>query len=185
MKVKKLNVKGLIIIGVCITIALVIAVISLSFQKNKTNVSEIQKNAILEADNIEVTSEDLQEYRKNIGDSMDIKKSILLIFNTYEECQSFINNYGDADNPLSVGVGIAPQMDDDYYNVVGNSIFETIFDGLQDGEYKKEPIEFGGAFCYFKRLENYSVTDNDEDLKEFIKQEKSMERGGEINEENN
>ena len=143
------------------------------------------ENNLSEKESISVTAEDLQEYRKNIGNSMDIKKSIVLIFNTQEECQDFINEHGDADNPLSAGVGIAPQMEDGYYNVVGNSIFETVFDNLQDGEYAKEPIEFGGAFCYFKRLENYSVTHNDEDLKEFIKQEKSMEKGGEINEENN
>jgi hypothetical protein len=144
-----------------------------------------EENDFSEKEIISVTAEDLQEYRNNIGNSMDIKKSILLIFNTQEECQNFINEHGDADNPLSAGVGIAPQMEDGYYNVVGNSVFETIFDSLQDGEYAKETIEFGGAFCYFKRLENYSVTNNDEDLTEFIRQEKSMERGGEINEENN
>ena len=138
-----------------------------------------------EVESISVTAEDLQEYRQNIGNSMDIKKSILLIFNTREECQNFISEHGDADDPLSAGAGIAPQMEDGYYNVVGNTIFETVFDGLQNGEYAKEPIEFGGVFCYFKRLENYSVVNNDEDLTEFIRQEKSMERGGEINEENN
>ena len=138
-----------------------------------------------EVESISVTAEDLQEYRQNIGNSMDVKKSILLIFNTQEECQNFINEHGNAENPLSAEAGIAPQMEDGYYNVVGNTIFETIFDSLQDGEYAKEPIEFGGAFCYFKRLDNYSVVNNDEDLTEFIRQEKNMERGGEINEENN
>ena len=147
--------------------------------------SKSEENNLSEAESISVTAEDLQEYRQNIGNSMDVKKSILLIFNTQEECQNFINEHGDVDDPLSAGAGIAPQMEDGYYNVVGNTIFETIFDGLQDGEYTKEPIEFGGAFCYFKRLENYSVTNNYEDLTEFIRQEKSMERGGEINEENN
>jgi hypothetical protein len=116
---------------------------------------------------------------------MDVKKSIVLIFNTQEECQNFISKHGNDENPLSAGLGIAPQMQDGYYNVVGNSIFETIFDSLEDGEYAKEPIEFGGAFCYFKRLENYSVVNNDEDLTEFIKQEKSMERGDEFDEDDN
>lgn len=147
--------------------------------------SKSEENNPPEKESISVTAEDLQEYRKNIGSSMDIKKSILLIFNTYEECQNFIGEHGDDDNPLSVGVGIAPQMEDGYYNVVGNSIFESVFDSLKDGEYAKEPIEFGGAFCYFKRLENYSVVNDDKDLTEFIRQEKNMERGGEINEENN
>lgn len=164
------------ILAAVIVIALLFAV--MYFSKPDT------KN-LPQKEDISVTAEDLQEYRKNIGNSMDIKKSILLIFNTYEECQNFIGEHGDADNPLSAGIGIAPQMEDGYYNVVGNSIFESVFDNLQDGEYAKEPIDFGGAYCYFKRLENYSVTNNDEDLKEFIKQEKSMEKGGEINEENN
>lgn len=136
-------------------------------------------------ESISVTTEDLQEYRQNIGSNMDVKKSIVLIFNTHEECQKFIGEHGNNENPFSAGLGIAPQMEDGYYNVVGNSIFEAIFDSLHDGEFAKEPIEFGGAFCYFKRLENYSVVNNDEDLTEFIKQEKSMERGGEFNEENN
>ena len=166
-------------------IAILAAVIVIALLFAVMYYSKTEENNLPEKESISVTAEDLQEYRKNIGNSMDIKKSILLIFNTYEECQDFINEHGDADNPLSAGIGIAPQMEDGYYNVVGNTIFEAVFDSLQDGEYAKEPIDFGGAFCYFKRLENYSVTNDDEDLKEFIKQEKSMEKGGEINEENN
>lgn len=165
-------------------IAILAAVIVIALIFTVMYFSKTEENNLSEKE-ISVTAEDLQEYRQNIGNSMDIKKSILLIFNTQEECQNFINEHGNADDPLSAGAGIAPQMEDGYYNVVGNTIFETVFDGLQDGEYAKEPIEFGGAFCYFKRLENYSVTNNDEDLTEFIKQEKSMEKGGEINEENN
>lgn len=163
------------ILAAVIVIALIFTVMYFS-KTEESNLSEKE---------ISVTAEDLQEYRQNIGNSMDIKRSILLIFNTQEECQGFINEHGNAENPLSAGVGIAPQMEDGYYNVVGNTIFETIFDSLKDGEYAKEPIEFGRAFCYFKRLENYSIVNSDEDLKEFIRQEKSMEKGGEINEENN
>ena len=179
MNLTKLTKKQRLIIAILAT-EIVIALLFTVIWFNK-----LEENNLTEAESISITDEDLQEYRKNIGNSMDIKKSILLIFNTHEECQDFINEHGNADNPLSAGIGIVPQMEDGYYNVVGNSIFEAAFDNLQDGEYSKEPIEFGGAFCYFKRLENYSVVNNDEDLKEFIKQEKSMERGGEINEENN
>lgn len=166
-------------------IAIMAAVIVIALFFAVMYFSKSEENKTSEKENVSVTAEDLQEYRQNIGSNMDIKKSILLIFNTYEECQDFISEHGNAENPLSAGIGIAPQMEDGYYNVVGNSVFETIFDSLQDGQYVKEPIEFGGAFCYFKRLENYSVVNNDEDLKEFIKQEKSMEKGGEINEKNN
>jgi len=166
-------------------IAILAAVIVIALIFTVMYFSNSKGNNLAEKESISVTAEDLEEYRQNIGNSMDIKKSILLIFNTQDECQNFINEHGNDDDPLSAGVGIAPQMEDGYYNVVGNTIFETVFDGLQDGEYAKEPIEFGGAFCYFKRLDNYSVVNSDEDLTEFIRQEKNMERGGEINEENN
>lgn len=167
-----LTVAVLIVVGVCI----------LFFNKpNKNNIVDSLPND----EAISITDDDLQQYRQNIGDSMDIKKSILIIFNTQEECRAFINEHGSDTDPLSAGVGIIPQMKDGYYNVVGNTVFETIFDNLQDGEYTKKPINFGGAFCFFKRLENYSVTDNDKDLREFIKKEKSMKKGGEINEKNN
>lgn len=136
-------------------------------------------------DTISITDEDLRQYRQNIGDSMDIKKSILIIFNTQEECQTFIDKHGGEADPLASGEGITPLMENGYFNCVGNSVFEPLFDNMQDNEYVKEPVNYGGAYCYFKRLENYSVADSDEDLKEFIKMAKSMEKGGEIDEKNN
>ncbi len=177
MKKIKLTRKHIMFFAV---IAVIIAIMSILFF-SKFNADNPSSNEV-----ISITDKELQQYRQNIGDNMDIKKTILIIFNTSEECQAFIDEHGNNNDPISVaGVGITPQMQEGYYNVVGNSMFETVFDSLQDGEYVKEPIEFGGAFCYFKRLENYSVVNSDEDLKEFIMQEKSMERGGEIDEENN
>ncbi len=132
-----------------------------------------------------ITEEDLQQYRKNIGDSMDVKKSILIIFNTQEECQSFIESHGDDTDPLAAGEGITPLMEDGYFNCVGNVVFEPLFDTMLDGAHLKEPVLYGGAYCYFKRLQNYSVVNSDEDLKEFIRKEKTMEKGGELNEKAN
>jgi hypothetical protein len=134
---------------------------------------------------IEITAEEMQAYRENIGNGMDVKKSLLVIFNSAEECQTFIDGHGAADNILSLGKGIIPEMQGEdgvqYFNCVGNAVFEPLFDAMRDMEYLKHPVEFGGAYCYFKRLERKSITDNDNDLKEFIRREKEIQkRGGEI-----
>lgn len=168
---KKINLKkiGIVAGGIALAAIVLIAVIHTGRTGSMT-------------DEAAVTEEELVQYRQNIGNSMDVKKSILIFFNTQEECQSFIDEHGGDTDPLSAGMGITPQMKDGYFNVVGNAVFEPLFDNMQDGECAKEPIGFGGAFCYFKRLENYSVTNKDEDLREFIKQEKTMKKGGEIDE---
>ena len=127
----------------------------------------------------------------NIYEQMQNTKSFIISFTSspgvLQELRcflKFIDENGTDDNILSLGKGIIPQMvegdDEKYYNVVGNSVFEPIFDEMKDGEYKMVPTEFGGAWCYFKRLSKYSVVNNDEDLKNFIMQEKSMQKGGEI-----
>lgn len=172
---------ALVLVPVLALVVVIIAAIGL--RTKPTDNPTIQKT---ETDKIEVTAEDLEEYRRNIGNSMDVKKSALIIFNSAEECQAFINDYGNNENVLTLVKGILPQMQEkdgkQYFNVVGNAVFEPLFDSLQDGEYMKKPVGYGGAYCYFKRLENYSITENDEDLKEFIKREKTMEKGGEVNE---
>ena len=144
----------------------------------------VNQSAPKAKNDIQVTAQDLTEYRKNIGNSMDVKKGILIIFNTKDECQRFIDEHGEDKNVLSLGKGITPQMQGEngerYYNVIGNTVFEPLFDAMQDGQYQKAPVEFGGTYCYFKRLNKYSVTEKDEDLKEFIKKDKSMQKGGEI-----
>lgn len=142
---------------------------------------EIVSTVNTENADIEITAEELQAYRENIGNGMDVKKSILIIFNTFDECQSFINEHGSNNNILSLGKGIIPEMQGDgekYFNVVGNSVFESLFENMSDGEYLKEPTEFGGAYCYFKRLKKTSITDNDEAFTEFIKHDKAMRQKG-------
>jgi hypothetical protein len=73
---------------------------------------------------------------------MDVKKSILIVFNSQEECQKFIDEYGNEENPLSLGKGIIPQTQgengEQYYNVAGNAVFEQLFDNMKDGEYLKK-----------------------------------------------
>lgn len=172
---KRVKIMGLLLLASVLAGALLCAVM---FSRNPENPP--QDNA-----DITVTAQDLQQYRQNIGDSMDVKKSILIIFNTPEECQSFLEGHGGDADPLAAGKGMTPLMEDGYFNCVGNAVFEPLFDTMQDGEYRKEPVPFGGAYCYFKRLENYSVADSDEDLTEFIRKEKTMEKGGELDEKAN
>jgi len=167
----------IIVVSVCvIALAIIIGIIAL----NQKPIGEISKKS---NKNIEVTADELQEYKNKLGNDLDVKKAIMIIFNTKEECQAFIKENGSNDNVLTLGRGILPQMQEQngekFYNVVGNGVFEPIFDTLQDGEHLKEPIEFGGMYCYFKKLKAYKITENDEDLKAFIRNEKSMQKVGE------
>lgn len=176
----KLNAKNskiicIIALGITIAIIILIAALKIPYAGNKLMNSEADAT---------VSAEELEQYRKNIGDSMDIKKSILIIFNDSNECQSFISEHGSDENVLALGYGIIPQMQggngEQYFNCVGNAVFEPLFDAMKDGEFSEYPVEFGGAFCYFKRLQKYSVTDNDNDLKAFIQNERANQKGGEI-----
>ena len=175
-KLSTKNSKILGIVAYCIVLAVIILLVI--FQVQRVDVSNFSNT------DTNVTDEELAEYRKNIGNSMDVKKSVLIIFNTVEECKTFIEEYGPKEDLLSLGKGIVPQLQgengEQYYNVVGNTTFEQLFDSMKDGEYLKTPVEFGGAYCYFKRLENYSILNNDKDLKAFIASEKSIEKGGKI-----
>lgn len=129
--------------------------------------------------NIEVTENEMKDYKQKIGSDMDIKRSIIILFHSREIAQEFITNDGDKD-VLSLGKGITPQLEEKdgvkFYNVVGNGIIEPIFDGLKDGEYYKEPIEFGGMWAYFKRIDTYSPISNEKDLKAFIQNEKALQK---------
>lgn len=121
---------------------------------------------------------EIKEYREMIGTSMDIKKAELVMFNTKEECADFIKKHGGAKAPSQLGMGIIPMMEESetgaYYNVVGNTILEQIYDSLKDGEYTKEPFEMSGMFCYLKRIGNYSPL-TDEYISELIKKERKEE----------
>ena len=150
---KRLKITVLILLAVILTGAVICAVI---FGRNAE--THPQDNS-----NITVTEVDLQQYRQNIGDSMDVKKSILIIFNTQEECENFIETHGGEADPLAAGEGITPLLEDGYFNCVGNAVFEPLFDTIQDGAHLKDPVLYGGAYCYFKRRENYSVVNSDDD----------------------
>lgn len=179
--------KKTILIGISIiTLAIVFTIAlysigGISLNKSPSNAPEIVSTIDPDLD-IEVTADELQTYRNNIGHNMDIKKSVIVIFNERSECQSFIDEYGDKDNILNLGIGIIPEMEgengEQYFNCVGNTVFESMFDSMQDNEYLLEPVEFGGAFCYFKRIEVVSIVDDDESLKEFIRREKTLNKGG-------
>lgn len=113
-----------------------------------------------------VSKEEIEEYRSLISDSMDIKKSILVLFETKEEAEDFIKNHGSDEHPENTGLGATPYMPDGYYNLVGKTILEAAFDTMSDGEYSKEAIEYDGMFCYLKRLGIKKLSD--EEIKDMI-----------------
>ena len=131
-------------------------------------------------ENITVTDKEISDYRDMIGNTMDTKKAVLILFNTADECQSFIDENGSKDKPETLNLGVLPLMETDndgqkYYNVVGNDMLETAFDSLKDGEYTKAPVEFAGVYCYLKRIGIDSPMQSSEEIKELIKSEKAHE----------
>lgn len=158
---KKISKKGLIIAAACVTAATA-ALVTLGI-KDKDNVRY-------------VTEDDLSEYKKNIGNDLDIKKAIVIFFDTKMEADEFIRNHGGDDEPQNAGIGAVPYMGDGYYNVVGKPVIEEAFDKLSDGEYTKEAIEYSGIWCYIKRLGVQKPTD--EEIKDLIEQERTAKKGG-------
>jgi len=129
---------------------------------------------------ISVTKEEIENYRKMLGTSMDVKKSLFVLFNTFDECKAFIEKAGSVKKLSDITNGTLPMMDKDengieYFNVVGNEALETVFDSLKDSEYTKEPFEFSGMYCYMKRLKVDSPVSSDEKIIELIKSEKAQE----------
>lgn len=121
---------------------------------------------------VEVTEEEMSQYREMIGDSMDIKKAVLILFNDEAECKAFIEEHGNDKEPHMAGKGTVPLMENGYYNIVGKPVIEEAFDKLKDGEYSKEPVLYSGMYCYLKRIGIESLIDDDKNLKEFIINEK-------------
>ena len=166
-KIKSIGIKKLVLIFGVVLLLILLIVLFCTFSGNKKG--DLAEEKISE---IEVTESELEEYRTRIGTDMDIKKAYLILFDTELECQNFIDNYGAEVDPTSVKAGIVPLMENGYYNIVGKQILETAFDGLADGEYTKEPILYSDMYCYLKRIEIYSPIDDDEALKEIIRNEK-------------
>ena len=158
---QKISKKGLIIAAVCVT-AVAATLISFGL-KDKDNVKY-------------VTDEDLNEYRKNIGDDLDVKKAIVIFFDTKMEADEFIKNYGGDAEPQNAGIGAVPYMEEGFYNISGKPILEDVYDKMSDGEYTKEPVQYSGVWCYLKRLEVQKPTDDE--IKDIIKQEQAAKKGG-------
>ena len=159
----KLNKKQ--IIGIILSLTVIISIaVGIYFVQQKEAGKKSDDN---------VTQEEIQKYKEMIGDGMDIKKSVLILFDTYDECRSFINKFGAEDNPQMHGQGTVAYMPDGYYNIVGKSILEECFDNLSDGEYTTEPVEYSGMYCYLKRLGVESPVDDEEELKNIILNDKN------------
>ena len=129
--------------------------------------------------NIEVSESEIQQYKEMIGTSMDVKKSILIMFDSYDECKEFIKEHGSKENPHEQGKGTIPYMPDGFYNIVGKSKLEEFFDAAIDGDYTKEPIEYSSMYCYLKRLGVNSIMDDEEELKKLIIEDKKHSRKNE------
>lgn len=127
---------------------------------------------------IEVTEDEMSQYRDMIGDSMDIKKAVFILFEDEDECKAFIEEHGKDKEPQMAGKGIIPLMEDGYYNIVGKPVVEEAFDNLKDGEYLKEPLVYSDMYCYLKRIGVESPLNDDEKLKELIINDK-RQRGAE------
>ena len=125
---------------------------------------------------IEVTEEEMAQYREMIGDSMDIKKAVFILFDNEAECKAFIAEHGGDKEPHMAGKGTVPLMENGYYNIVGKPIAEEAFDKLKDGEYTKEPFTYSGMYCYLKRIGVESPLDDDKKLKDFIISDKKQRK---------
>lgn len=164
---KKLAVLSIATFVVVIALTVTTCVLYNNRRSDGMNEADISK--------IEVSNEEIQLYRERIGSDMDIKKAVFILFNTEDECRSFIAEHGADENPLDSGIGIVPLMQDGYYNIVGKGSLEAVFDSLQDGEYTTEPIAYSNLYCYMKRIGIESPTEDDEKLKELIRHDKYQE----------
>lgn len=162
---KKTTKTKVIIIGALLVVATVTAIICGTTGKHNGKEAETK---------IEVTEEDIAQYREMIGDSMDVKKAVFILFENEEECKAFIEEHGNDKEPQMAGKGTVPLMENGYYNIVGKPVVEEAFDNLKDGEYLKEPLVYSGMFCYLKRIGIESPLDDDNNVKELILSDKKM-----------
>lgn len=126
---------------------------------------------------IKVTDGEKAWYKEMIGNDMNIKKAVLILFDTDMECREFITKYGDAEKPQDSGLGMVPYMENGYYNIVGKAELEAVFDSLPDGGYSKEPVAFSGMFCYLKRISEEKPLEDSKTLEDIIRRDKSQKDG--------
>lgn len=170
-RIKNISKKQICIIAGAIFLVLIAIIIAFAINNNAPTSSNIQIEQ-------EVTAEEKKSYRDMIGNGMDIRKAILVMFDNEEECKNFILQHGADKHPEDCGLGKVPLMEDGYFNIGGKQELEDAFDNLSDGEYSGEPIMYSGMYCYLKRVELYSPLKNDKDLEELIRSERKMSREG-------
>ena len=161
---KKLAVLSIAAFVVVIALTVTTCVLYNNRRSDGMNEADISK--------IEVSEDEVRLYRERIGSDMDIKKAVFILFNTEDECRSFISEHGADNNPIDAGLGIVPLMQDGYYNIVGKGSLEEMFDSLKDGEYTLEPISYSNLYCYIKRIGVNSPLNSDEELKKLIQRDK-------------
>jgi len=170
-KIKNLSKKQICIIAGAIFLVLIAIIIAFAVNGNNSSTSS---NVQIEQ---EVTAEEKESYRNMIGNGMDIRKAILVMFESEEECKEFIAKHGADKHPEDCGLGKVPLMEEGYYNIGGKQELEDAFDNLSDGEYSGEPIMYSGMYCYLKRVELYSPLKNDKDLENLIRNERNLKKG--------
>lgn len=176
-KLKTVNKKKLALSVISLLVVLTIVILC-CITKKKTSDGEIIYDGPA---SIEVSSKELEEYRGRITDDMSIKKAVLILFEDEASCSDFILNHGADAHPEDAGEGIVPLMENGYYNITGNQVLEEVFDKLENGDYSKQPILYSNMFCYLKRLEEYSIKNDDNALKKMIQNDKyqQMRKEGE------
>lgn len=169
-KLKNLSKKQICITAGTIFLVLIAIIIAFAVNNNASTSSNIQIEQ-------EVTAEEKKSYRDMIGNGMDIRKAILVMFESEAECKEFIAKHGADKHPEDCGLGKVPLMEDGYYNIGGKQELEDAFDNLSDGEYSGEPVMYSGMYCYLKRVELYSPLKNDKDLENLIRNERNLKKG--------
>lgn len=176
-KIKSMDKKKMVLSLIAFVLVLIIVVLCCISKKESTD----RQIVYVGTDNIEVTDKEMEEYRNRITDDMSIKKAVLILFEDEASCNDFILNHGADAHPEDAGEGIVPLMENGYYNITGNQVLEEVFDKLENGDYSKQPILYSNMFCYLKRLEEYSIKNDDNALKKMIQNDKyqQMRKEGE------
>ncbi len=157
---------------ICVLAVAVITAVILIKTAERPKEGEITYSAPAD---IQVSNEEMTAFRSRIGTDMDIKKAVLVLFETEDECIAFISEHGADKEPANAGEGIVPLMENGYCNIVGKHGIEEVFDTLSDGEYSKTPVLYSNLYCYLKRIGVDSPISNDEELKKLIQNEKFQE----------
>lgn len=171
-----------IIIIVPVTLVLVVTLTCMLLKNGKSDTQDIAdvttQDKIEEvAQTINVSDDEIADYRTQYSQTLSTMKGILIMFETKEECEQFIYEHGDEEKPQSLEIGIIPLLQTDEngneYHIMNNktNLCEE-FLSLADGEHSQKPIEYMGKYCYLKRI-SYTDDYTDDEIANNIKMQKA------------